>query len=149
MFIDRRCRTMWYVIQVKGGTEENIKQQCQNTISPPVLEKCFYSLIRTDETVSGKWNKRKENFISGICVYGERTRLRELYFELKNVIGLTKILGAGNEVVPLNLERSRLPETTGMRKNRLWRYLKAWSKARTWFCYQGPAAGSWKDVLER
>ena len=62
---------MWYVIQVKGGTEENIRQQCQNTISPPVLEKCFIPYYEQMKRYQ-EMEQRKENFISGICVYGER-----------------------------------------------------------------------------
>ena len=91
---------MWYVIQVKGGTEENIRQQCQNTISPPVLEKCFIPYYEQMKRYQGKWNKEKKILFPGY-VFMVSDEIEELYFELKNVIGLTKILGAGSEVVPL------------------------------------------------
>ena len=32
---------MWYVVQVRTGTEENIRLQCQANISESVLEGCF------------------------------------------------------------------------------------------------------------
>lgn len=94
---------MWYAIQVKGGTEENIRQQCQNTIHPPVLEKCFIPYYEVMKRYQGKWNKEKKILFPGY-VFMVSDEVEELYFELKKVIGLTKILGAGHEVVPLSQE---------------------------------------------
>lgn len=73
---------MWYVLQVRTGTEENIRLQCRSKISKAVLERCFipyYVFVITDE-------------------------LDELYQSLKNVIGLTKLIGTGQEIVPLTEE---------------------------------------------
>ena len=112
MFIDRRWRTVWYVIQVKGGTEENIRQQCQNTIHPTVLEKCFIPYYEVMKRYQGKWNKEKKILFPGY-VFTVSDEVEELYFELKKVIGLTKILGAGNEVIPLNQEEVDLLRQLG------------------------------------
>lgn len=94
---------MWYVIQVRGGMEENIWQQCQSTISPPVLEKCFIPYYEQMKRYQGKWNKEKKILFPGY-VFMVSDEVEELYFELKNVNGLTKILGAGDEVISLNQE---------------------------------------------
>ena len=32
---------MWYVMQVRTGSEENIQLQCQKDISSDILEDCF------------------------------------------------------------------------------------------------------------
>ena len=32
---------MWYVMQVRAGTEENIRLQCSRKIPREVLERCF------------------------------------------------------------------------------------------------------------
>ena len=32
---------MWYVIQVRTGSEENIQVQCQRNIQGDILEGCF------------------------------------------------------------------------------------------------------------
>lgn len=48
-------------------------------------------------------------------------RLDDLYQELRKVIGLTKLLGTGKEIVPLSEEETALLKRIGARKDR-WKY---------------------------
>ena len=58
---------MWYVMQVRTGTEENIRCQCQRLISSDILKRCFIP-------------------------YYQQTRL----------------LGTGDEIIPLSQEEVEL-----------------------------------------
>ena len=57
---------MWYVMQVRTGTEENIRCQCQRLISSNVLERCF---IPTEETISGRMAYPGKNPLSRVCLF--------------------------------------------------------------------------------
>ena len=37
---------MWYVLQVRTGTEENIRTQCRNNIPEAVLTRCFIRIMK-------------------------------------------------------------------------------------------------------
>ena len=66
--------------------------------------------------------------------------IEELYFELKNVIGLTKILGAGNEVVPLNLEEVDFLKQLGC-EEQVVEVSEGVIEGGTWFVTRGPLQG--------
>ena len=45
---------MWYVMQVRTGTEENIRCQCQRLISSNVLERCFIPYYQQKKRFQGE-----------------------------------------------------------------------------------------------
>ena len=106
---------MWYVIQVRTGTEEEIKNQCLKVISPDVLEHCFIPYYESMKRYHGEWHKVKNVLFPGY-VFLVSDGIEELYYGLKKVIGLTKLLGTGNEVVPLYKEEIQFLEDFGAEK---------------------------------
>lgn len=94
---------MWYVLQVRTGTEENIRLQCRSKISEAVLERCFIPYYEEKKRIRGEWTLQKKVLFPGY-VFVITDELDELYQSLKNVIGLTKLIGTGQEIVPLTEE---------------------------------------------
>lgn len=94
---------MWYVLQVRTGTEENIRIQCRNNISDQVLEECFIPYYEEKKRIRGEWTlQRKVLFPGYIFVISEN--IDRLYESLKRIIGLTKLIGTGSEIIPLTEE---------------------------------------------
>lgn len=91
---------MWYVVQVRTGTEENIRIQCDRKFSRHVLERCFIPYYEERKRIRGAWTTQKKVLLPGY-VFLISENLQELYESLKKVIGLTKLLGSGDEIVPL------------------------------------------------
>lgn len=92
--------SQWYVVQVRTGTEENIKMQCQKNLPRAVLEQCFIPYYEEKRKVQGQWHMRQKILFPGY-VFIITSRLDDLYRELKGISGLTKLLGTGQEIVPL------------------------------------------------
>ena len=96
---------MWYVLQVRTGTEENIRQQCRSNISDTVLEHCFIPYYEEKRRIRGEWTIQKKVLFPGyVFVITEIEKLDQLYQSLKTIIGLTKLIGTGREIVPLTEE---------------------------------------------
>lgn len=91
---------MWYVVQVRTGAEEGIRLQCEQNMKDSVLERCFIPYYEERKRIRGRWTTQKKVLFPGyvFVVTGE---LEELFLQLKNVIGLTKLLGTGDDIVPL------------------------------------------------
>lgn len=91
---------MWYVVQVRTGSEENIRTQCTRNVSGNVLEKCFIPYYEERKRIRGEWRTEKKVLFPGY-VFVITDEIEEVYRQLARVIGLTKVLGTGGEVVPL------------------------------------------------
>ena len=85
---------MWYVMQVRTGTEENIRCQCQRLISSNVLERCFIPYYQQKKRFQGEWHIQERILFPGY-VFLIAENLEQLVNELKKVIGLIKIIGTG------------------------------------------------------
>lgn len=94
---------MWYVVQVHTGTEESVLAQCREKISGNVLEKIFIPYYEERRHIRGEWMTRRQILFPGYVILITE-KIEELYYELKKIIGLTKILGAGTDIVPLEPE---------------------------------------------
>lgn len=94
---------MWYVLQVRTGTEESIRTQCRSNISEAVLQRCFIPYYEEKRRIRGTWTVLKKVLFPGY-VFVVTDQLDELYQSLKAVIGLTKLIGTGKEIVPLTEE---------------------------------------------
>ena len=92
---------MWYVLQVRTGTEENIRTQCRNNIPEAVLTRCFIPYYEEKRRIRGTWT------------FAVTDRPDDLHQSLKQVIGLTKLLGTGQEIVPLTEEEKNFLEELG------------------------------------
>ena len=91
---------MWYVLQVRTGTEESIRLQCRNNIPKAALERCFIPYYEEKKRIRGEWTIQKKVLFPGY-VFVVTEDLNHLYDSLKTVIGLTKLIGTGKEIVPL------------------------------------------------
>ncbi len=96
---------MWYVVQVCTGSEHSICRQCGMNVSPAVLERCFVPYYEEKKCIRGKWTVRQKLLFPGY-VFMITENIEELYMQLKQVIGLTKLLGTGDEVIPLREEET-------------------------------------------
>ncbi|HBN57605.1 MAG TPA: transcription antiterminator [Lachnospiraceae bacterium] len=98
---------MWYVIQVRTGTEESIRIQCEKQIPASVLEKCCLPYYERMRRYEGAWHKEQKLLFPGY-LFLISDQLEGLYLNLKSVIGLTKLIGTGREIVPLTKEETEL-----------------------------------------
>lgn len=94
---------MWYVVQVRTGTEHSICRQCDANVSPKILERCFIPYYEEKKRIRGSWTVQQKLLFPGY-VFMITENIEELYLQLKQVIGLTKLIGTGEEIVPLSEE---------------------------------------------
>lgn len=97
---------MWYVIQVRTGTEENILAQCGKRIPSEVLERIFIPYYEEKKHIRGKWMIQRKVLFPGY-VFAVTEDVGKLYEELHSVIGLTKLIGTGKEIVSITEEEKR------------------------------------------
>lgn len=83
---------MWYVMQVRTGTEENIRCQCQRLISSNVLERCFIPYYQQKKRFQGEWHIQERILFPGY-VFLIAENPEKLVNGLRKVIGLTKLIG--------------------------------------------------------
>lgn len=91
---------MWYVVQVRTGTEESIRKQCVRNVDADVLERCFIPYYEEKKRIRGEWTVKQKVLFPGY-VFVVTEKLDEMYQQLGKVIGLTKLIGTGEEIVPL------------------------------------------------
>lgn len=94
---------MWYVVQVRTGTEESIRTQCEKRMSGEVLERCFIPYYEESKRIRGRWTVLEKVLFPGY-VFLITEKLEKVYNQLYGVIGLTKLIGTGREIVPLREE---------------------------------------------
>lgn len=80
---------MWYVMQVRTGTEENIRCQCQRLISNNVLERCFIPYYQQKKRFQGEWHIQERILFPGY-VFLIAQNLECLSESLRKVIGMTR-----------------------------------------------------------
>ena len=56
---------MWYVVQVRTGTEENIRIQCQKRIPETILQRCFIPYYEEKKRMRGEWVTLKKVLFPG------------------------------------------------------------------------------------
>lgn len=56
---------MWYVVQVRTGTEEDIQKQCEKLISKETLERSFIPYCEQMKRYHGKWHKETKILFPG------------------------------------------------------------------------------------
>ncbi len=106
---------MWYVVQIRTGTEESIQMQCRKNVSEEVLERCFIPYYEERKRIRGEWTTQKKVLFPGY-VFMISENVKRLYEELKKVVGLTRLIGTGEEIVPLKEEEVEFLESFGGEK---------------------------------
>lgn len=94
---------MWYVVQVRTGMEEAICAQCRKVIPETALEKVFLPYYIAAKKYHGEWHEEEKVLFPGY-VFMITDDLNKLHIELGNVLGLTKLLGTGQDIIPLTDE---------------------------------------------
>lgn len=94
---------MWYVVQVRTGTEKEIITQCEKKIDHGILKRCFAPYYEAMKKYKGEWHLERKILFPGY-VFMITDEVESLYLELKSIIGLTKLIGTGREVIPLKKE---------------------------------------------
>ncbi|MCD8103712.1 MAG: antiterminator LoaP [Lachnospiraceae bacterium] len=94
---------MWYVMQVQTGSEEKIRIQCSTLLSPQVLLQCFIPYYEEQRKLHGEWNLQKKVLFPGY-IFMISDQLDELRIGLHKVPGMTKLIGTGDEIIPLTDE---------------------------------------------
>ena len=89
-------------VRYRGG----IKKQCERIIDPSVLQKCFIPRCEQERKYQGAWHKELKTLFPGYVFLISEDK-EALFFALKKVVGLTKLLGTREEVVPLTQEEIR------------------------------------------
>lgn len=91
---------MWYVIQVRTGTEENICVQCKRTIPKEILERCFIPHYEEKKKIQGRWKKQERILFPGY-VFVVTDDIDQLSDKLKHLIGMARLISTGDDIVPL------------------------------------------------
>lgn len=106
---------MWYVVQVRTGSEESIRTQCQKKLSESVMERCFIPYYEEKRKIRGTWTTIQKVLFPGY-VFIISEKVDELYHQLKQILGLTKLIGTGQEIVPLTEEEQNFLMSFGGEK---------------------------------
>ncbi len=94
---------MWYVVQVFTGTEQNICRQAEKAIPTDILQRIFIPHYEEKRRISGEWKLLQKILFPGY-VFVVTDHIDELWLQLKKVIGLTRLIGAGEDIIPLTEE---------------------------------------------
>lgn len=92
---------MWYVVQVCTGSEEDIRLLCEKRIPKEVMKRCFIPYYERMRRYQGTWHKERRLLLPGY-IFLVSEQVEELFFALKEIPGLTKLIGTGREIVPLS-----------------------------------------------
>ena len=98
---------MWYVLQVRAGTEEKIRCQCQQLISRDILERCFIPHYQQKKRFQGEWHIQELVLFPGY-IFLVTSDLEQLTDSLRKVTGMFRLVGAGEEIIPLSGEKVEL-----------------------------------------
>lgn len=94
---------MWYVVQVRSGTEHNIRIQCNKKISDTIMERCFIPYYEEKKKQNGTWNTLQKVLFPGY-IFMITEDVEKLFFHLKTIEGMTKLIGTGQNIIPLKDE---------------------------------------------
>ena len=93
----------WYAVQVRTGGEEGVARLCRKLVGHEVMAECFIPKYERKRRYEGAWHTEQEILFPGYLFFVTRDAER-LHEELKRVPGMTKILGDGEEFIPLQEE---------------------------------------------
>lgn len=100
---------MWYVVQVQSGNELKTKELCNYLIVDELLLKCFIPQYEQMKKYAGGWHKKMDILFPGY-MFIQTENINNLFYLLKGVPKLTKILGTDHEFVPIDNTEKRFLE---------------------------------------
>ena len=102
----------WYAVQVRAGREEAVLQLSKKIIDEPALKECFIPYYERMKRFQGEWHKEQYILFPGY-IFLVTEQVDVLFWELKKVPGLTRILGDGMEFVPIKEEEKAFLQKMG------------------------------------
>ncbi len=107
---------MWYVMQVRTGSEENIQLQCQKDISSEVLEDCFIPYYEEKRNIKGEWMTQRKILFPGY-VFLDSQQVVRLYSNLQQEeVQFLKTFGGEEQIVEMSegiIENSKVMVMSG------------------------------------
>ena len=91
---------MWYVIQVMSGQERNIAELCRMKLLED-NEEVFIPLYERSKKIKGNWEMIETILFPGY-VFCCTENVDELFYRLKDIAQLTKILKTGDDFTHLH-----------------------------------------------
>ncbi len=98
---------MWYVIQVRAGRESVVAEKCERFVTKG--EEVFVPLIEMERRVRGEDELKVKAMFPGYLFF-DTTDVEKLFYRLKRVEGLTKIVRTGDEFTPISQEEKAVIE---------------------------------------
>ena len=92
---------MWYAVQTTTGKEEKIKHRIEQVMPSEIYEDIRIIYYETKRKYEGAWHLEKKTMFPGY-LFIVTDQITEVYLALKKVPELTKILGYGDEIVPIS-----------------------------------------------
>jgi transcriptional antiterminator NusG len=90
--------------------------QCEKRIENTVLEQCFIPDYEEQRKVRQEWRTIRRTLFPGY-VFLVTDRIEPLYFELKKVQGMARLLTTGEEIVPLTESETDFLQSIGGRNH--------------------------------
>jgi transcriptional antiterminator NusG len=104
---------MWYATQVCTGREEKVISYCRMAQENGVIEDIFIPKCQVKKKCQGVWHVVNQVMFPGY-IFIVANEVNRLFQYLKQIPELTKLLGTGNEIVPLeSYEMAFLQHFTG------------------------------------
>lgn len=95
---DTGDRTVYYVIQVAPGKEEETEKYIAERVSQEWYSSCFHPVRHVKKKFRGEWKDRHEKLMPGY-VFIDSENAKELYLDLKRIPMMTKLLGWEREFI--------------------------------------------------
>lgn len=97
----------WYAVQVKTGKEQDTADLCRKIIDVEILLESFIPRYERMKRYQGVWHKEQLPMFPGY-IFLATEQVEELFYRLKAVPELTKILGDGVMFIPIRDEEKAL-----------------------------------------
>lgn len=103
---------MWYVIQVTACHESEMVTKCQRVVKDG--EEVFTMLTERMERRGGKWQPKKY-VVFQKYIFVDTADPEDFKVRLHDVIGMTKMLGIGDDIVPIHPDEEEFLRRVGGR----------------------------------
>ena len=91
---------MWYVVWIKTGQEEKLKELCRKVIGHGAYKECFVPKTETVRRIRGELTKRENVTFPGFLFFDSQNPSM-LWEELKKIPDFTRMLGSDGTPQPL------------------------------------------------
>ena len=97
---------MWYVVQVYSGREEYARELIEKYVCRENIEACKIPLYARMRKQDEQWYPETKVLFPGYLFVKTQNVIR-LYERLRSIPRMTRLLGTGNEIVPITKEEEQ------------------------------------------